>query len=311
VPSRDGNEESASHNQAGRSSSSLEAERNSADLQSLSANSKSIIRISTESLQQSSSANASTTATHAPASNRRTSYVPAIPSPLNPASPTSSAASISSQDEIVAAEGGNVSPIESSNSSDGRRSQRQVGRKSSSSLSPPQVILRQKSASILRPPTPERPQTPKRLHDLGRDYSRYPSSQDVRSESRPPALKSRISVTTASLLRTTTTNPFNDSQADLEKFGYPDDSIAAFHPYHGGEKGFILYADEIEADDTMHMPRADDDIVYKPKLSDYFSRKQIFSTIGVTLLILGLACVFVVLPVLTFSIGLGGNSRNT
>lgn len=110
-----------------------------------------------------------------------------------------------------------------------------------------------------------------------------------------------MAVAAAPLLRTTTSNPFSDSQADLEKWGYPDDSISAFHPYHGGEKGFILYADEIEADDNMHMPRDDDDLVYKPKMSEYFDRKQIVSTIGAIFLILGLLCVFIVLPVLTFS----------
>lgn len=118
------------------------------------------------------------------------------------------------------------------------------------------------------------------------------------------SLASRSSTThTAvnSLLRTTTNNPFSDSQADLEKFGYPDDSVAAFNPYHGGEKGFVLYADEIEADDNMHMPREDDDIVYKPKLSEYFNRRQIISTVGGIILLLGLVCVFVVLPVLTFT----------
>lgn len=109
-----------------------------------------------------------------------------------------------------------------------------------------------------------------------------------------------MTVASEPLLRTTTKNPFSDSQADLEKWGYPDDSIAAFNPYYGGEKGFILYADETEADDSFHMPQDDDDVRLKPKLSEYFDRRQIVSTIGGVFLILGLLCVFVVLPVLTF-----------
>ena len=98
-----------------------------------------------------------------------------------------------------------------------------------------------------------------------------------------------------------TNNPFNDSQADLEKWGYPDDSIGAFDPYYGGEKGFILYNNEVEADDKFHMPADDDDETYKAKLSDYFDRRSIVSTIGGIFLVLGLLCIFIVLPVLTFT----------
>lgn len=81
------------------------------------------------------------------------------------------------------------------------------------------------------------------------------------------------------------------------EFGF----IGAFDPYHGGEKGFILYTNEIEPDDTFHMPQDDDDITYKPKLSEYFNRRQIVSTIGAIFLICGLLCIFIVLPVLTFT----------
>jgi beta-glucanase (GH16 family) len=126
------------------------------------------------------------------------------------------------------------------------------------------------------------------LEDLGQDYSRYPPS----SPSRFPY--------SASLLRTTTTNPFSDSQANLEKWGYPDDSIGAFDPYFGGEKGFILYSNEIEADDKFHMPADDDDLTYRHHWKD-FDRRNITSTIGGVFLILGLLCLFVVLPVLTFA----------
>jgi len=57
----------------------------------------------------------------------------------------------------------------------------------------------------------------------------------------------------------------------------------------------------VEADDKFHMPADDDDITYKPNWKEYFDRRSIVSTIGGTFLILGLLCVFIVLPVLTFT----------
>lgn len=229
--------------------------------------------------------------------NRRSSYVPVIPSPLNPSSSQSSA---SEGDEPT----DDNSRRDSSSSGDVPRSQSSAnistpkGRRNISA-SIPQQLLRQKSAPALRPGEIPRPETPKNLKDLGRDYSRYPfSSTTSRANSRPPGPTAANSQT--SLLRTTTNNPFNDSQADLEKFGYPDDSIGAFDPYYGGEKGFILYNNEVEADDKLHMPADDDDITYKAKWSDYFDRRSIVSTIGGVCLILGLLCVFIVLPILTF-----------
>jgi beta-glucan synthesis-associated protein KRE6 len=63
---------------------------------------------------------------------------------------------------------------------------------------------------------------------------------------------------------------------------------------------FPLYADEKEDDDDMHMPMPDDDIKLKPKWKDHFTRDSICSTIGLILMILGLLCIFVALPVLSF-----------
>jgi hypothetical protein len=105
---------------------------------------------------------------------------------------------------------------------------------------------------MLQPDQIEGPETPKLLKDLGRDYSRYPFTSREGYISSVPGRSSIIaSAPSASTsLRTMTTNPFSDSQANLEKWGYPDDSPGAFDPYFGGEKGFILYADEIEADVT-------------------------------------------------------------
>ena len=234
-------------------------------------------------------------------SNRRSSYVPMIPSPLNPAS---SQSSVSDSDENGT--GTNISPAESSSS--GEISRRQSfgnlpmaasGRKKNSNLSPAQQILRQNTIPVLRPDEISRPGSPRLLKDLGRDYSRYPSSRlEPRSPLRPHPGNSE---SRTQLLRTTTNNPFSDSQADLHRYGFPDDSIGAFDPYFGGEKGFILYEDEVEEDDRWHVPAHDDDITYKPNWREYFDRKQIVSTLGGVFLILGLLCVFILLPVLTFA----------
>ena len=247
--------------------------------------------------------------------NRRSSYVPVIPSPLNPAS---SQSSVSSSDENAIVEG-DVSPVESLSSGGIPRRQSAGnipvvarGKRMSSNLSPAQQILRQKTMPTLRPGEMPRPETPKHLKDLGRDYSRYPPSRpDSRPPVRPLLGKSN---SRAPLLRTTTTNPFSDSQADLQKYGFPDDSIGAFDPYFGGEKGFILYENELEEDDKWHMPADDDDITYKPNLKDYFDRRSIVSSVGAVFLILGLLCVFIVLPVLTYATNIylpGGDGNNS
>jgi beta-glucanase (GH16 family) len=61
-----------------------------------------------------------------------------------------------------------------------------------------------------------------------------------------------------------------------------------------------LYSTEAEADDKWHMPADDDDIVYKPTWKEFLEPRSLISAIGGTFLILGLLCVFVLLPVLTF-----------
>ncbi|TVY93414.1 Beta-glucan synthesis-associated protein [Lachnellula willkommii] len=234
---------------------------------------------------------------------RHSSYAPVVPSPLNPSSSQASTSENDERERISdevskrnSASSGELPPSQSSsNMSSTAKGKRNI------SASLPQQLLRQKSAQALQPGDEiSRPGTPKNLKDLGRDYSRYPASKSsIRANSRPPGLSTANSE--VNLLRTTTNNPFNESQADLEKFGYPDDSIAAFDPYCGGDNGFILYNNEVEADDKFHMPADDDDITYKAKWSDYFDRRSIVSTIGGIVLVLGLLCVFILLPILTYS----------
>lgn len=162
---------------------------------------------------------------------------------------------------------------------------------------------------MTQPDRSSQPGTPKLLKDLGRDYSRYPPSSPGRNaNSRPPdssrPLLASEQPSTASLPRTTTTNPFSSSQVDLQRWGYPDDSIGVLDPYLGGEKGFILYTNEIEPDDELHMPADDDDQRYKPHWKEYLGRRSFASAVGGVFLILGLLVLFIVLPVLTFTTNL-------
>jgi beta-glucanase (GH16 family) len=173
------------------------------------------------------------------------------------------------------------------------------GKRKGSNLSPAQKILRQKTMPPFRSGEVVRPENPRLLKDLGRDYSRYPSS---RSSSMPPSRRATTSLDSrVTLLRTTTNNPFSDSQADLDKYGFPDDSIGAFDPYFGGEKGFILYENEVEEDDKWHVPADDDDVTFKPNWREYWDRRQMVSFVGGLFLIFGLLSIFIILPVLTFA----------
>lgn len=99
----------------------------------------------------------------------------------------------------------------------------------------------------------------------------------------------------APLLLTRAGTPLFISNADPEKVHfYADDRLGA--PW-----SFPLYGDEQEDDDDMHMPRWDDDRRYKPRLADRFSRENIVNTIGMICLLTGLLCIFVVLPVVSYT----------
>lgn len=281
--------------QAGRARSSLDAERNSAQLRSRDSSSNTLRESDTSTTISSKIPPVPPLPrSQSVASVRKASYAPVIPSPLNPSSLRSERSSLSADEQEVV-----LAPTDSGSGSSGVLAGSQstssgpsAGGGRRSRLTPAQQFLRQKSARALGPENMHRPGTPKNVNDLGRDYSRYPSN--TRNAPRPSCL------TRSPLLRTTTKNPFNDSQSDLKKWGYPDDSIGSFNPYFGGEKGFILYADELEDDDQYHMPRDDDDITYKPNWREYMDPRQMVSAIGGIFLILGLICIFIILPVLTF-----------
>jgi hypothetical protein len=168
--------------------------------------------------------------------------------------------------------------------------------KKNRTLSEAQQILRQKTASAVLSQD-VRPEVLRRLEDLGRNYSRYPiPSTYLHSHSSELGARTQTWAP-----RTTTKSQSSDSQSNTEKWGYPDDSLDSFNPYHGGEKRFILYTNEIEPDDKYHLPADDDDEVYKSTWSDYFQKRSIFSTFGAIFMTFGLLCVFIIVPVLTFA----------
>ncbi|KAK3707167.1 beta-glucan synthesis-associated protein [Vermiconidia calcicola] len=86
--------------------------------------------------------------------------------------------------------------------------------------------------------------------------------------------------------------------ADQEKatfFQYMDDRLGA--PGYS----FPLITDDKEDDDDMHMPQWDDDIRLKPRLRDHFTRENIVSTLGLIFMVVGLLCIFVVLPIISYT----------
>lgn len=249
--------------------------------------------------------------------NLSSRYTPAIPSPLNPSSrnvsrnPSTTSTSTSEEGHDVEKGFFSTTKSVSSRSKSHNKSTSSISSSQGnrrSGLTPAQQLLRQKSESAFRLSELSRPTTPKDVRDLGQDYSRYPpSASSSPSNSRSTSqVRPGPHAVQEPLLRTTTKNPFNDSQADLKKYGYPDDSMGSFNPYFGGERGFIMYPDEYEDDDYFHMPADDDDEKFKPKLKDYLEPRQLVSTLGATFLIIGLLCVFIVIPVVTFSTSIFG-----
>jgi beta-glucanase (GH16 family) len=159
--------------------------------------------------------------------------------------------------------------------------------------------------------------SPMTYQDLGTDYTRYfnPFSDSRRSslsekQAGPPRTGAHTVGTTTPLAAVHPSNPFltpNVSATKVNTLYDPekntsviDDRLAA--PYD--EKGMStwpLIGDQAESDDDMHMPRDDDDIKYKPRLRDHFTRDSITSTIGLAVMLLGILFLFVALPILSFA----------
>jgi len=161
--------------------------------------------------------------------------------------------------------------------------------------------------------------SPMTYQDLGADYTRYynPFSDSRRSSyaekrmSTPRGGGAHTTGTTTPLAAVHPANPFltpNASTTKVNTFNtlydpeknrsVIDDRLTA--PYE--EKGMAawpLIGDEDEDDDEMHMPRDDDNIRYKPKLRDHLDRRNVASTFGLLLMLLGLLFIFVALPVMS------------
>ena len=161
-----------------------------------------------------------------------------------------------------------------------------------------------------------RPLSPLTIHDLGYDYSRYydPFSNSTRisllvrgsrESTRPSSRPSRSrGHTTATATRTDsqspsstpTTKSLNDAETETTMLLIDDRLCAPL-----GEKdglGWPLWGDEPEDDDAMHLPHPDDDKIFRLNWKECFTRKRIIPTIGIILLLLGLAIIFIGLPIL-------------
>jgi beta-glucanase (GH16 family) len=160
---------------------------------------------------------------------------------------------------------------------------------------------------------PQRIGSPLTLQRLGSDYTRYfsPVRPTYSAASHPlsSSLRNEIIYSSTPNLGLDTDSPFSTPNtsttklaptADVEKnnFLLVDDRLAA--PYD--EKGALawpLFGDKEEDDDDLHMPRLDDDVRFRTRFKDRFTRDNITSTIGLVFMVVGLSCVFIALPVLS------------
>lgn len=178
--------------------------------------------------------------------------------------------------------------------------------------------LRTKHRSTQDPgsPTSRSVGSPLTMQDLGSDYTRYfnpyfagarsASSEKLASQSAPASGATTPMASfyptnpflTPNLTPTASTTKINILYNSEKDGSLIDDRLAA--PYE--EKGMAswpLIGDEAEPDDDMHMPQPDDDIRYKATLKDHFLRENIVSTLGLSLMIVGLSFVFFGLPILS------------
>lgn len=231
-------------------------------------------------------------------------FTPAVSSPLNPT-------------RLRAA-----SPVQSSDRRQPESDSAQTASPRPYLRFPPSLYLRSKTRSTpdLHTQASRSPSTPLTVNDLGTDYTRYfkPFSDGIKTSSRSRRTsvserRSRVKLAlTTPPPRVTSVNPFltpvapgtgasqgSSTLYDVERnASFMDDRLVA--PYE--EKGMAswpLVCDQKEPDDEMHLPRDDDDIRFRPRIRDYFTKDSIVSTIGLVLVISGLMFIFVGLPVLS------------
>ena len=228
---------------------------------------------------------------------RSRSYVPTIPSPLNPISPRLSVGSLDSASsydtQTEDGDGSDSFPPKGDAAAPSRRpAPPPPRRKSKGALKMHRHRLRHSLNS-------SRPTTPTAMSELGRDYSRYPYPR-----TRPVSLHSQLAFATekapwsiplalagGSALESSATVGPRDFLS-----GYLDDRVSGF-----GGLQYPLFNDEKEADDEMHMPNANDDRTFRPKLKDYMNRGAIAPCLGLVIMIFGIIALFIVLPVLRYA----------
>ncbi|KAF2719291.1 glycoside hydrolase family 16 protein [Polychaeton citri CBS 116435] len=142
----------------------------------------------------------------------------------------------------------------------------------------------------------ERASTPRSVRDLGLDYTRYYNPFASRNNSQQdlttplPRYNSTTHLMTQSGvsghdLANRLSNPFKDAKGERNPADY----------------ALPLFTDQREDDDDMHMPQWDDDRRLKPRFIDHFTRDNIRDTFGMIFMLAGLLCIFVVLPVISYT----------
>ena len=147
------------------------------------------------------------------------------------------------------------------------------------------------------------------MSELGHDYTRYPfpkansihtNADTLVAPSPPSGLRTPI------LPNSTKATPYQSTTnlgviIDPEKadMWLLDDRIAA--PYNTKDGSLPLFTDEKEDDDDMHTPMPDDEEKLKPHWKDFFSRRQLGSLCGMVFMLVGLFCIFILLPVLSYT----------
>lgn len=234
---------------------------------------------------------------------RRASYAPAVSSPLNPDSETTSLKSSNSVSSAGSRrESNNSTKRVSSPSGNGRLMAPMVPQPGGRSSE-----VRGTSRSHA-PWLGDRPQRQISLNELGQDYSRYPTYK-------PPSYSDSAPLQSRTLNGTHGSRPFSNAGtllprpnsslnhghegADPEKIFSPflDDRINAPSPYAGMH--FPLFFNEKEADDYLHDPS----ITVDPGVTwrDFCNKRGLKSIVAGILVTFGLLGLFVVLPVLTYT----------
>ncbi|KAK6537547.1 hypothetical protein TWF694_011729 [Orbilia ellipsospora] len=206
-------------------------------------------------------------------------YTPNVPSPLNPTTSTS--------DLDLAAAG---RPSHSGS---------HITREAAISVTPSAVSdpgPRPKSQLLLSP-EPIMPQFS--LMDIGREYDRYPA--------RTPRSSVMIQKTPSNTPSYRNSNSMLEAESAEKRIEIAETELEKkFDPYAESltkptliDAGFPLYIDEKEPDDFMHNPGEGDE---KHMISlKSMGMRGMISFCGFWLFVVGLFCLFVILPVLTFS----------